>query len=142
MLKMIFINLPVTDLAAATRFYEAIGCTRNAQFSSDGASCMVWSDTITFQLLTRATYATFSHKPIADAHKTSAALFAISCDSRQDVDAIVDAAVSAGGKGDIRDRQDHGFMYGRTFEDPDGNIFEPIWMDPAGMAAEPAIQGG
>ncbi|CCE10896.1 conserved hypothetical protein [Bradyrhizobium sp. STM 3843] len=102
---------------------------------------MVWSDTITFQLLTRATYATFSPKPIADAHTTSAALFAISCDGLQDVDAIVEAAVSAGGKGDIRDRQDHGFMYGRTFEDPDGNIFEPIWMDPAGMAAEPAIQG-
>lgn len=131
--KTIFINLPVTNLSAATGFYEAIGCARNAQFSDERASSMAWSETITFQLLTRDYYATFSPKPIADAHKVSAALFAISCDSRQQVDAIVDAAVAAGGKGDIRERQDLGFPYGRTFEDPDGNVFEPMWMDPAGM---------
>ncbi len=94
---------------------------------------MVWSETITFRLLTRDYYATFSPKPIADAHQVSAALFAISCNSRPQVDAIVDASVAAGGKGDVRERQDLGFMYGRTFEELDGNVFEPMWMDPAGM---------
>ena len=133
--KMIFINLPVKNLAAATRFYEAMGCTKNAAFSNDAASSMVWSDTITFQLLTHGFYSTFTRQPIADAQSTSAALYALSCDSRADVDAMVDTAIKAGGKGDIRDPQDMGFMYGRSFVDPDGNVFEPVWMD---MSAVPA----
>lgn len=134
--KMIFLNFPVRDLASATRFYEAIGCEKNAQFSDDKASSMVWSDAITFQLLAREYYATFTAKPIADAHATSAALFALSLDSRAAVDAIVEAAARAGGKGDVRPPADHGFMYLRTFEDPDGNVFEPTWMDPAAMGGE------
>lgn len=128
--KMIFVNLPVKDLAAATRFYQAIGCEKNEQFSDEKASSMAWSDTITFQLLTRAYYATFTSKPIADAHQTSAMLIALSQGSRAEVDAIVEAASAAGGKADIRERQDMGFMYLRTFADPDGNVFEPMWMDP------------
>jgi predicted lactoylglutathione lyase len=133
MSKMIFINLPVKDLAAATHFYEAIGCAKNAAFSDEKASSMAWSDAITFQLLTHDFYATFTRQPIADANVTSAALYALSCDSRADVDAIVDTAIKAGGKGDIRDPQDMGFMYGRTFVDPDGNVFEPVWMDMSAM---------
>jgi predicted lactoylglutathione lyase len=131
---MIFVNLPVKDLAAATRFYEAIGCVKNQQFSDDRAASMAWSDLITFQLLTHDYYKTFTAKPIADAHRTSAALFALSRDSRDDVDAIVEAAARSGGKGDIRERQDLGFMYARTFEDPDGNVFEPMWMDVSAMS--------
>jgi predicted lactoylglutathione lyase len=134
--KMIFINLPVQDLAASTRFYEAIGCTKNPQFSDKNASSMVWSDAITFQLLGRDYYSTFTSKPIADAHKTSAMLIALSRDSREEVDAIIKAAASAGGKADIREPQDLGFMYLRTFEDPDGNTFEPVWMNPEAMAGE------
>jgi uncharacterized protein len=134
--KMIFINLPVQDLAASTRFYEAIGCTKNPQFSDKNASSMVWSDAITFQLLSRDYYSTFTSKPIADAHKTSAMLIALSRDSREEVDAIIKAAASAGGKADIREPQDLGFMYLRTFEDPDGNTFEPVWMNPEAMAGE------
>lgn len=134
--KMIFINLPVQDLAASTRFYEAIGCTKNPQFSDENASSMVWSDAITFQLLSRDYYATFTSKPIADAHKTSAMLIALSRDSREEVDAIIKAAASAGGKADIREPQDLGFMYLRTFEDPDGYTFEPVWMNPEAMAGE------
>jgi predicted lactoylglutathione lyase len=137
--KMIFINLPVSDLAVSTRFYEAIGCQKNDMFSDEKASSMMWSDAIVFQLLTHEFYATFTSRPIADAHATSAALLAISCDSREAVDAIVDAAVKAGGKPDIRPAQDMGFMYGRTFEDPDGNVFEPMWMD---MSAMPPSDGG
>ena len=127
--KMIFLNLPVKDLAAATRFYEAIGCEKNEQFSDARAAMMVWSDTITFQLLTHDYFATFTPKPIADAQQTGEVLIALSRDSREEVDVITEAAAGAGGKADIRERQDMGFMYVRTFEDPDGHVFEPMWMD-------------
>lgn len=132
--KMIFLNMPVGDLAAATKFYAAIGCEKNERFSSDQAASMVWSDTITFQLLTHDYYSTFTTKPIADAHRTSAVLIALSRDSRAEVDAIVAAAASAGGKADAREAQDLGFMYVRTFEDTEGNIFEPAFMDMSAMA--------
>jgi predicted lactoylglutathione lyase len=127
--KMIFVNLPVKDLAAATRFYEAIGCVKNEQFSGENAASMVWSDAIIFQLLTHDYYATFTTKPIADAHKTSGMLIALSRDSREEVDAITEAAAAAGGKADTREPKDLGFMYLRTFEDPDGHVFEPAWMN-------------
>ncbi|HWA61196.1 MAG TPA: VOC family protein [Caulobacteraceae bacterium] len=134
MTKSIFINLPVRDLDAATRFYEAIGCVKNAQFSNDQASSMVWSEAISFHLLTHEFYATFTSLPIADAKLASAALYALSCDSREAVDAIVEAAARAGGRADVREKQDMGFMYLRTFEDPDGNVFEPAFMDASAMA--------
>ncbi|KAA0180022.1 lactoylglutathione lyase [Cupriavidus gilardii] len=140
MAKMIFLNLPVRDLAAATRFYEAIGCVRNEQFSDHQTSSMVWSDTINFHLMTHAYYRTFTSKPIADGHQTSAMLIALSIDSREEVDAIVEAAKSAGGRADIREPQDMGFMYLRTFEDPDGHLFEPVWMNPAAMMGEQDAQ--
>ena len=127
--KLIFVNLPVRDLAAATRFYEAIGCVKNEQFSDEKAACMVWSDTINFMLLTRDYYKTFTSKPIADARQASAMLIALSRDSREEVDAITKAAAAAGGKADVRAPQDMGFMYLRSFEDPDGHVFEPAWMD-------------
>lgn len=132
--KMLFVNLPVTDLAAATRFYEAIGFEKNDQFSNEQASSMVWSEAITFQLMTRDYYQTFTSKPIADARETSAALFALSRDSRDEVDAMVEAAAKVGGTADIREAQDMGFMYLRSFADPDGNVFEPAWMDMSAMA--------
>ena len=132
--KMLFVNLPVKDLAVATRFYEAIGFEKNAQFSNEQASSMVWSEAITFQLMVREYYQSYTSKPIADAHETSAALFALSRDSRGEVDAMVEAAAKAGGTADIREPQDMGFLYVRTFADPDGNVFEPAWMDMSTMA--------
>ena len=132
--KMIFVNLPVRDIAASTRFYEAIGCVKNAQFSDEKSASMVWSDTITFQLLTRDYFKTFTTKPIANARETCAALIALSRDSREEVDKMTEAAGAAGGKADVRERQDLGFMYLRTFEDPDGHVFEPAWMNPEAMA--------
>lgn len=129
MTKMIFLNLPVKDVAASTRFYEAIGCTRNDKFSNEEAAMMVWSDTIAFQLLTPAYFSTFSPRPVADAASASGFLVALSCDDREAVDAMTEAAAAAGGRADIREPQDMGFMYVRTFEDPDGHIFEPAWMD-------------
>lgn len=137
MTKMIFVNLPVTDLAAAIRFYEAIGCTKNDQFSDDRTASMVWSDTIFFMLLTQDRFADFAPRRIADAHEACGMLVALSFDSREAVDKVTEAATSAGGKSDMRPPMDMGFMYGRTFEDPDGNVFEPIYMD---MAAATGAQ--
>ena len=129
MSKLIFVNLPVADLAASTRFYQAIGCVKNEQFSDEKASSMVWSDTITFQLLTRAYFTTFSAKPVADAHQTCQVLFALSRDSRDDVNAIANVAASAGGEADVREVMDLGWLYNRAFADPDGHVFEAVWMD-------------
>ena len=136
--KMIFVSLPVKDLAASTRFYEAIGCEKNPQFSDDNTSSMMWSDTITFMLLTHDYYSSFTAKPIADAHRASPMMIGLSLDSREAVDAIVDAAAGAGGSTDLRPAQDLGFMYQRTFEDPDGNSFEPVWLNPEASFPEPA----
>jgi predicted lactoylglutathione lyase len=127
--RMIFVNLPVKDLAASVRFYQAIGCSKNEQFSGEHAASMVWSDTITFMLLTHEYFATYTPKPIADAHQTCQMLIALSRDSREDVDAITASAASGGGKADIRKPQDMGFLYSRAFSDPDGHVFEPMWMD-------------
>jgi predicted lactoylglutathione lyase len=135
MAKMIFVNLPVTDVARSTAFYEAIGCEKNAQFSNEQASCMTWSDTITFMLLARPFYATFTSKKIADAHAVSETLICLSCDSREAVDAIVAKPTAAGGMADPGPTQDMGFMYGRSFEDLDGHHFEPMWMDVAAATA-------
>ena len=133
--KMIFVNLPVKDIAASTRFYEAIGCTRNEQFSDDKASSMVWSEAITFQLLAEHYFATFISRPVADARETCQVLLAISMESRAEVDAIAEAAAANGGRNDIRDIMDLGFMYNRAFQDPDGHIFEAAYMDMSAMPA-------
>lgn len=131
--KTIFANLPVADLAESTRFYEAIGCVKNQQFSDEKASSMTWSDSITFQLLTRAYFATFSSKPVADAHQTCQVLFALTRDGRGEVDAMAEAAAAAGGKADVRAVMDLGWLYNRAFADPDGHVFEAVWMDPNAM---------
>ena len=128
--QMIFVNLPVADVEKATTFYEAIGCTRDERFCQAGtASAMVLSDTITFMVLSRAFFGTFTPKPVADAHARTEVLICISRDSREEVDGIVERAAAAGGRVDIRPGQDMGWMYGRTFEDLDGHIFEPMFMD-------------
>ena len=127
--RMIFVNLPVADLKRATAFYETIGATKNPQFSDDTASCMVFSDTIYAMLLTHAKYAQFTSKEIVDARKSSEVLIALSADSRAEVDALVEKAKTGGVVIDPTPTQDFGFMYGRSFEDPDGHIWEVFWMD-------------
>jgi len=139
MSKLIFVNLPVADLAAARAFYEAIGFTNNPQFTDETAACMVLSETIHVMLLTHDKFAQFTPKRIADAKTTSEVLICISEESREGVDAITDAALAAGGR-EPRERQDYGFMYGRSFEDLDGHIWEPMWMDMAGFEAATAQQ--
>ena len=137
--KMIFVNLPVSNLAHATAFYEAIGATRNPQFSDDTASCMVISDTIFVMLLTHDKFRQFTSKKIADAKTTSEVLVCLSADNRDAVDGYVTKAKGAGGTADPSPKQDFGFMYGRSFEDPDGHIWEVMWMDvEAAMKAQAA----
>jgi predicted lactoylglutathione lyase len=135
MAKMIFINLPVRNLPKARSFYEALGATNNPQFSDETAACMVFSDTIHVMLLTHAKWAVFTKKPISNAHVASEVMLALSGDSRDAVNATADAAGKAGGVADVNPPQDHGFMFGRSFEDPDGHVWEVIWMDPSGMPA-------
>ncbi|MGL4290068.1 MAG: VOC family protein [Phreatobacter sp.] len=134
--KLIFVNLPVTDLKRATAFYQAIGAVKNPQFSDDTASCMVISEIIYVMLLTHEKFRQFTPKPIGDAKATSQVLLCLSADSRGAVDDLLAKAGAAGGAIDHGPQQDYGFMYGRSFEDPDGHIWEAMWMDPA------AVSGG
>jgi uncharacterized protein len=134
MSKMIFLNLPVSDLAASTRFYEAMGCRKNEQFSAANAASMVWSDSVTFQLLTREYFATFTSKQIPDAHASCQVLLCLSGESREEVDLLAATAASAGGKADARAPIDMGFLYNRAVEDPDGHVLELAWVDAQAMA--------
>ncbi len=130
--QSVFINLPVTDVAKATAFYEALGATRNPAFSNEQASAMVWSDTVYTMLLRRDFFQTFVSKEIADAHRVTESLTCLSRESRAGVDQMVARAIAAGGR-ETRPPQDHGFMYARAFEDLDGHIIECVWMDPNDM---------
>jgi uncharacterized protein len=137
MAKLIFVNLPVRNLERATAFYEAVGAKKNEQFCDGTASCMVFSETIHAMLLTHDKFSQFTPKKIADAKTTSEVLICISADSREGVDEMVDKAWTAGGTVDPSPKQDYGFMYGRSFEDPDGHIWEVTWMDVAAATAAP-----
>ena len=129
--KMIFINLPVTDLDRSIAFYEAIGGRKEPKFSDEKAAMIVLSETIHVMLLKHDFYSTFTGKPIADAHQSSQVLLAISADSTGEVDATIEKAGSAGGVSDPGPKQDMGgMMYERSFEDPDGHHWEVVWMDP------------
>lgn len=133
MSRMIFVNLPVTDLPNARAFYEAIGFTNNPQFTDETAACMVWSESINVMLLTHEKWRTFTSRPIPPV-TSSEVMLAISFDSRAAVDAVNDAAAANGGTADINPVQDLGFMYNRNLSDPDGHVWEAMWMDQAAFA--------
>ncbi|MCK1744405.1 lactoylglutathione lyase [Bradyrhizobium sp. 139] len=135
--KMIFVSLPVTDLRRATAFYEAIGVVRNPQFSDDTASCMVISETIFAMLMTHDKFRQFTPRPIADSRTSSQVLFCLSADSRDEVDDIVGKAELAGGAADPSPKEEFSFMYGRSFEDPDGHMWGVTWMDFAAATTQP-----
>lgn len=132
--RMIFVNLPVADVAKATAFYEAIGFEKNPTFSNEQASAMVWSDSIYVMLLDHTFYRTFTNKQIIEARTHSGALFALFFDSRAEVDAITQAALAAGGT-EMHDPEDLGFMYSRAFDDLDGHGWGPFTMDMAAATA-------
>lgn len=137
MSKLIFVNLPVSDLERSTAFYQAVGAEKNEQFCDGTASCMVFSETIHAMLLTHDKFRQFTRKRIADAKETSEVLICISAESREGVDDMIGKADAAGAVIDPCPKQDYGFMYGRSFEDPDGHIWEVMWMDVA--AAQSAM---
>jgi len=132
MSKMIFVNLPVTDLKASMAFYKSLGFVNNPQFTDDTAACMVWSEAINVMLLTHAKWRTFTSRPIPPA-TSSEVMLCLSCDNRESVDAMNKAAAANGGTADINPAQDYGFMYNRNLADPDGHIWEAMWMDMAAM---------
>lgn len=136
MTKMIFINLPVADVPRATAFYEALGFEKNPTFSNAQASSMAWSDAIVVMLLEKSFFQTFTQKQIADPRTHVGSLISISLDSRDAVDRINDIALANGGR-ELHGAEDHGFMYSRAFEDPDGHGWGPLWMD---MANFPGAQ--
>ena len=142
MSKLIFMNLPVDNLARATAFYQSIGATKNEQFSDDAGSCMVLSETIHVMLLTHDKFRQFTPKKIADAKTTTEVLICVSADSRSEVDEIIGKVEAAGGAIDPGPKQDFGFMYGRSFEDPDGHIWEVMWMDVAAATASQSQPAG
>ncbi|MEH3145789.1 MAG: VOC family protein [Methylobacterium frigidaeris] len=131
--RMIFVNLPVGDLPRSVAFYEAVGATRNPHFSDDTAACMVLSEVIHVMLLTHDKFRQFTPRPVADARAASEVLLCLSAEARDEVDAMVERAAAAGGAADPGEPQDYGFMISRSFEDPDGHIWEVMWMDPAAV---------
>lgn len=130
--RMIFVNLPSSDIPRSRRFYEGLGFSINPQFSTDQALCVVVSETIYLMILSREFFSSFVTRPVGDPAATAQALISLSCDDRAGVDALTEAALAHGGT-EPRPVQDMGFMYGRAFCDPDGNWFEPMWMDPSAV---------
>ena len=130
----IFVNLPVADLPKSKAFYEALGFKNNPQFTDETAACMVWSDTIFVMLLTHAKWQTFTTRPLPP-KGTSEVMLALTCDSKDAVDQMNNAAAKFGGTADINPKQDLGFMYNRALADLDDHIWEAVWMDPAAMSS-------
>ena len=131
MSRMIFVNLPVTDLGKSRAFLEALGAVNEPKFTDETAACMTFSDSIHVMLLTHDKFSQFTPRPIADANKGSQMLLCLSSESRESVDLTVERGVAAGGTADPSPKQDYGVMYGRSISDPDGHIWEIMWMDAA-----------
>lgn len=132
MTKSIYVNLPVTDLHRSIEFFNGLGFNFNEQFSNDQAAALVISDTIYAMLHTPESFRRFTKRDIADAKKTTEMLLALEVESREKVDSLTEKALRFGVR-EIREAEDHGFMYGRAFEDPDHHIWEVFWMDPTKM---------
>jgi predicted lactoylglutathione lyase len=124
----LFVNIPVADLQRSITFFEALGFSFNAQFTDATATCMLVGEDAYFMLLTREKFARFARREIGEPWDQTAATYAISVDSRAEVDAMVTAAIAAGGV-NAAEPQDHGFMYGWSFYDPDGHHWEVFWMN-------------
>ncbi len=127
--KQIFVNLPVKDLNRSKEFFAKLGFTFNPQFTDQNAACMVISEDFYAMLLVEPFFKTFTKKEIANAKNNTEVLIALSEESKKNVDEMLSKALAAGAK-EARESQDHGFMYGRSFEDLDGHIWEIFWMDP------------
>ena len=128
--RKLFVNVPVSDLQRSIDFFEKLGFTFNAQFTDATATAMLVGEDAYFMLLTKEKFAGFTKRPLGDPSTTTTALFALGVESREGVDEMVNKAVANGGAHAL-DAQDHGFMYGWSFYDPDGHHWEVFWMDPS-----------
>ena len=131
--RKLFLNLPVRDLKRSTEFFTKLGFKFNAQFTDENATCMIISEEAFAMLLTEKFFKTFTKKEQCDTSRATEGMFALSCESREEVDAMVKMAIEAGGT-HAMDAQDHGFMYGWSFYDLDGHHWEVVWMDPKTIA--------
>lgn len=134
MQRMIFVNLPVADLDAARAFYAGLGFSFNDTFSNDSCAYVSIEDNIAIMLLTKERFSDFVTGEISDAHTSTEALVCLSAESRDEVDSLYRKAIDSGGKPWLP-VQDLGFMYGHSFQDPDGHVLEVMWMDPAAVAS-------
>ena len=134
----IFVNIPTSDLEKAKAFYTSLGAGINPLFTDDNAACIVWDDNVFFMVLTKEYFSTFTDKAVVDTKTHAQALIALSRDSREDVDKILDAGLAGGGS-EPRSPQDYGFMYSRDLEDPDGNILEFLYMAPQAAEQGPEV---
>lgn len=134
-MKQVFINLAVKDVEKSMDFYTQLGFTNNPQFSDDNGKCMVWSDTIYLMILGHEKFKTFTGKPLADTKGNIAALFALSVESTEEVNKIVEAGLQAGGI-EPKPMTDYGFMQLRQIEDFDGHTWEIFFMDMSKMPTE------
>lgn len=132
MSSKIFVNLPVKDLERSKAFYRKLGFMIDPQFTDQNAACVVISDEIYIMILTEEFFKRFTKKEIVNAKKSTEAILALSRDSRAEVDELVDKAMEVGGTFN-RDKEDLDWMYQRGFQDPDGHIWEIVWMDIAKM---------
>lgn len=136
MATSIFVNIPTGDLDRSKVFYTSLGFGINPLFTDENAACIVIDENVFFMVLTREFFATFTEKSVADPTTTAQALIALSRDSRELVDEALSAGLANGGA-EPKPAQDYGFMYSRVLEDPDGNILEFLYMDPAAAEAGP-----
>jgi predicted lactoylglutathione lyase len=128
--RKIFVNLAVRDLKASMEFFSKLGFEFNRQFSDENAACMIISEEAYVMLLVESYFQTFVEKRISDSQSTTEGIFALSCDSRSEVDELLAKALAAGGKR-VKAPVDHGFMYGASFYDIDGHHWEVLWMNPS-----------
>jgi hypothetical protein len=135
--RLLFVNLPVRDLAASIAFFTELGFAFDEKFTNDECGCLVISEQAYVMLLAESRFADFTTKPTADARSTTEALLCVSAEDRQGVDALADAALAAGGA-PAKEPMDHGFMYGRSFQDLDGHHWEVMWMSSEAVEQGPA----
>lgn len=140
MSRMLIPNLAVKDLDRSVAFFTELGFTFDARFTDETATAMIVNEQASVMLLTESKFAEFTTRELADATKQTEAIIALSADSREDVDAFADKALESGGA-PAKEPMDYGFMYGRSFHDPDGHHWEIFWMDPAALEQSPAAAG-
>ena len=124
----IFVNIPVKELNKSVDFFTKLGFNFNPQFTDENATCMIVGEDIFVMLLVEKFFKSFTKKEICDTSKSTEAILALSVESREKVDQMIDIAVGAGGS-EPREKQDHGWMYGRSFEDIDGHLWEVFFME-------------